>query len=62
MRSVRPKAELQATSASMLQDPLNVKVVLPEEPEETNYYPYFTCKDCCHYVCYFDIIDKEDWQ
>jgi len=24
-----------------------------------NSYPYFTCKDCYHYVCYFDIVDRE---
>ena len=26
---------------------------------DTNYYPYFICEDCLHFICFFDIIDKE---
>jgi hypothetical protein len=26
---------------------------------DTNYYPYFVCKDCLHFVCFFDIVDRE---
>jgi len=24
-----------------------------------NSYPYFVCKDCLHFICFFDIVDKE---